>query len=80
MTGAPNVQFPRDCVVSISMRVRLPALAVKPDTPADDMKVAELERLEPSPANEKYYVLLFSSQSEPKRAKYTHSWSTVVAQ
>ena len=53
-------------------------LAVKPETPADDMTVQQLEDAEPSPPNEKYYVLLFSSQSEPKRAKYTHSWSTIV--
>jgi hypothetical protein len=53
------------------------ALAVKPDTPADDMTIDELER-DPAPANERYYMLIFGSESEPKRAKYTHSWSTVA--
>jgi len=53
------------------------ALAVKPPTPADDVRAEELER-EPAPPNERYYVLIFGSQSEPKRAKYTHTWATAV--
>jgi hypothetical protein len=53
------------------------ALAVKPPTPADDLKAEELER-EPAPPNERYYLLIFGSQSEPKRAKYTHTWATAV--
>jgi hypothetical protein len=51
--------------------------AKKPDTPADDYKAQELER-DPAPPNEHYYLLMFGSQSDPKKAKYTHSWATVV--
>jgi hypothetical protein len=29
-------------------------------------------------ANERYYVLIFGSQSHPKLLKYTHSWATFV--
>jgi len=53
------------------------AFAKKPDTPADNYRVAELER-DPAPPNERYYLLVFGSQSEPKKAKYTHSWATAV--
>ena len=53
------------------------AFAKKPDTPADDQRAQDLER-DPAPPNEQYYLLIFGSQSEPKKAKYTHSWATAV--
>jgi hypothetical protein len=37
----------------------------------------DLER-DPAPPNERYYLLVFGSQSRPLRPKYTHSWVTGV--
>jgi hypothetical protein len=51
--------------------------AVRPPTPAADVKIEDLER-EPAPPNERYYLLVFGSQSRPLRPKYTHSWVTAV--
>jgi hypothetical protein len=51
--------------------------AVRPPTPAAEVTVEELER-EPTPPDEHYYLLIFGSQSQPLRPKYTHSWATVV--
>jgi hypothetical protein len=53
------------------------ANAVRPPTPAANVRVAELEQ-EPAPPNEHYYLLIFGSQSRPLRPKYTHSWVTTV--
>ncbi|HEY1376313.1 MAG TPA: hypothetical protein VGF55_05940 [Gemmataceae bacterium] len=53
------------------------ATAVRPPTPAATVTVEDLER-EPAPPNEHYYLLIFGSQSEPLRPKYTHSWATAV--
>jgi hypothetical protein len=53
------------------------ATAVRPPTPAAEVRVEDLER-EPAPPNEHYYLLVFGSQSEPLRPKYTHSWVTNV--
>ena len=51
--------------------------AKKPDTPADKVKFEELDRI-PVPPNEHYYLLVFGSQSDPRQAKYTHTWATAV--
>lgn len=51
--------------------------AKKPNTPADDLSPAELLAM-PAPPNERYFLLVFGSQSSPKVPKYTHSWATVV--
>jgi hypothetical protein len=32
----------------------------------------------PPPVGERYYLLVFSSQSTPKLPRYTHTWATVV--
>src|SRR4051794_29572451 len=32
----------------------------------------------PVRAGERYYALIFGSQSSPKRLKYTHTWATFV--
>ena len=53
------------------------ATAVRPPTPAAHVTVEDLER-DQIPPNEHYYLLLFGSQSEPLRPKYTHSWATAV--
>jgi hypothetical protein len=53
------------------------ASAVRPPTPAAEVRVADLER-DPAPPNEHYYLLVFGSQSQPLRPKYTHSWVTNV--
>jgi hypothetical protein len=53
------------------------ANAVRPPTPAANVRAEQLER-DPSPPNERYYLLVFSSQSQPLRPKYTHSWATAV--
>src|SRR5262245_11412045 len=51
--------------------------AKKPPTPADDIPPRAAAAMT-APPGEKYYILVFGSQSTPKRAKYTHTWATVV--
>jgi hypothetical protein len=50
------------------------SLANQPPTPARDIP--------PGPPGavpgERYFLLVFGSESRPKRAKYTHSWATMV--
>ena len=53
------------------------ALAKETPTPAAQINRKELAQVEPPP-NERYYLLLFGSESKPKRAKTTHSWATLV--
>jgi hypothetical protein len=53
------------------------ALAKKPPTPADDITPRQAAAIT-APPGERYFFLIFGSQSTPKRAKYTHSWATVV--
>jgi hypothetical protein len=52
-------------------------LAKKPPTPADDISPREAAAIT-APPDERFYVIVFGSQSTPKRAKYTHSWAAVV--
>ena len=52
-------------------------LAKKPPTPAAELEVAQLARL-PAPDGERYFVMIFGSESKPKRAKYTHTWGSVI--
>jgi hypothetical protein len=52
-------------------------LARKPPTPADNISPRDVADIE-APPGERYFVLVFGSQSTPKRPKYTHSWATVV--
>jgi hypothetical protein len=52
-------------------------LAKKPPTPADDIPVRETA-LMPAPPGERYFVLIFASQSTPKQARYSHTWASVV--
>ena len=53
------------------------ALAKKPPTPAAEITPEEA-RAVVAPPGERYYLLVFGSQSVPKRAKYTHTWATAV--
>ena len=54
----------------------LPVLK-RPPTPAAALTNEELEAV-PVPPGERYYLLLFGSESVPKRAVLTHTWGTVV--
>jgi hypothetical protein len=53
------------------------ALATKPPTPADDISPRQAAAITAAPG-ERYFILLFGSQTCPKHPKYTHSWATVV--
>ncbi len=52
-------------------------LAKKTPTPADDLSPRQLATM-PAPPGERYFVLVFGSQSTPKQPKYSHTWATVV--
>jgi hypothetical protein len=53
------------------------ALAKKPPTPADDIP-AEVTRAMTAAPGERFLIIVFGSQSVPKRAKFTHTWATMV--
>ena len=58
--------------------LELPLLVMRrPQSPALTVTQAELGA-EPVPAGERYYLLLFGSESVPKRAVLTHTWATLV--
>jgi hypothetical protein len=46
-------------------------------TPANDISARETAAMT-APPGERYFVLIFGSQSCPKQPKYTHTWATVV--
>lgn len=50
---------------------------VRPPSPAQNISPQELLAT-PAPPNERYYLLIFGSQSIPKMPRFTHSWATVV--
>jgi hypothetical protein len=50
-------------------------MAVRPPTPAAELPPGERS---PPPPGENYYIIIFGSQSVPIRAKYTHTWATMV--
>src|SRR5437870_1279276 len=52
-------------------------LAKKTPTPAAHLDPEVLART-PQPPNERYYLLLFGSQDQSRRPKYTHTWATIV--
>jgi hypothetical protein len=52
-------------------------LAVKPQTPADDISARDAAAIT-APPGERYFLLIFGSQSTPKQPKYTHSWACVA--
>ncbi len=51
---------------------------VRPPTPAADVTAQQLEAINPAPPGERYYLLVFGSQSRPKMPRYTHTWATAV--
>lgn len=53
------------------------ARAKQPPTPAREIRATDLLAA-PVPRGERYYLLMFGSQSHPKMPRYTHSWATVV--
>ncbi|HKA07771.1 MAG TPA: hypothetical protein VKD71_10980 [Gemmataceae bacterium] len=53
------------------------ALAKKPPTPADDISPRQSAAITAAPG-ERYFVLVFGSQTCLKHPKYTHTWATVV--
>jgi hypothetical protein len=53
------------------------AFAVKPPTPADNITPRQAAAVT-APPGERYFILVFGSQSTPKLPKYTHTWATVV--
>jgi hypothetical protein len=52
-------------------------LAKPTGTPAARYSVEQLEQ-QPTPSCERYYLLLFGSQSSPMLPRKTHSWATAV--
>jgi len=53
------------------------ATAKRPPSPAQNISPQEL-LAQPSPPNERYYLMVFGSQGCPRRPRYVHSWATVV--
>jgi hypothetical protein len=51
--------------------------AHKPPTPADDISPRQAAAV-PAVPGERYFVVIFGSQSTPKLPRYTHSWATVA--
>lgn len=53
------------------------SLAVQPPSPAKELQPADLLAA-PSPPNERYFVILFGSQTTPRIPRHTHTWATMV--
>jgi hypothetical protein len=53
------------------------ATANRPPTPAARLTGAELDQF-PRSADDRYFLIVFGSESVPRRPKYTHSWATVA--
>jgi hypothetical protein len=53
------------------------AFSAKPPTPAAEVSFLELNKT-PVPPGERYYLLIFGSETCPRIPKLTHSWATVV--
>src|SRR4051812_35764340 len=49
--------------------------AVRPPTPAARLDSATLDHAAPG---ERFYVLIFASQTLPRRPAFSHTWATVV--
>jgi hypothetical protein len=77
-----QMQLPAAIVIALALvpaacadlRLRKP---VHPPTPSNDFTREQLEAT-PAPANERYYVIVFSSQSTPKVPRFTHTWATAI--
>ncbi|HSQ55852.1 MAG TPA: hypothetical protein VLM40_08895 [Gemmata sp.] len=53
------------------------SLAKQPPTPARDIPLVAAIQAQ-SPPGERYFLLVFGSESRPKKAKFTHTWATMV--
>ena len=53
------------------------SLAKRPPSPAQNITPQEM-LAKPTPPNERYYIMVFGSQSFPRVPRYVHSWATVV--
>jgi hypothetical protein len=53
------------------------ATAMKPPTPADEITSRQAAAIK-APPGERFFVLIFGSQTVPKLPKYCHSWVTLV--
>ncbi len=65
------------CVLLIPAVSGCRSMIQKPNTPADNLSVADLLAT-PEPAGDRFFLIIFGSESHPKRPKYTHTWATVV--
>jgi hypothetical protein len=52
------------------------SMAARPTSPTNLVRFQATE--DASPAGERFYMLVFSSQSIPKLPRYTHTWASVV--
>lgn len=68
---------PLPAAVALAVATGCASLATKPPTPADDIP-PEAGLTAVAPPGERYYLLVFGSQSAPKRPRYTHTWATAV--
>jgi hypothetical protein len=53
------------------------SFAKQTPTPAAEISPREAAAMK-APPEVRYYVLVFGSESRPRRPKYTHSWATLV--
>jgi hypothetical protein len=52
-------------------------LAVQPPTPAAQLNNPD-PLAAPAPTNERFFVVLYGSQTTPEIPRYTHTWATAV--
>src|SRR5262249_51300479 len=50
--------------------------AHRPDSPASQVSYIDLN--DPAPPGERYYLMVFGSQTTPKIPRFTHTWVTFV--
>jgi hypothetical protein len=50
---------------------------VRPPSPAQNINPGELLAT-PAPPNERYYLMIFGSQTTPKVPRFVHTWATIV--
>jgi hypothetical protein len=66
--------------LSVAMALWLTGCAandVRPPSPAQNIQPGELLKI-PAPPNERYYIMIFGSQSTPKMPRFTHVFATAV--
>src|SRR4051794_19146131 len=65
------------CALLIACCNGCAATAKRPSSPAASLS-ARMLLLNGAPANQRYYILVFGSQSAPPRPRFSHCWATVV--